>query len=72
MSAEKEQPSSAASAACANAAESHPGTTPLATIADATIRCPTPSTSSIVMVQWTSSRSGGVRARASSPPSDVT
>ena len=35
------------------------------------MRCPWPSTSSIVMRQWTSSRPGGVPAPVSSPASDI-
>ena len=44
---------------------------PVTSSAEWTIRCPWPSTSSIVMRQWTSSRPGGVPAAVSSPASDI-
>ena len=53
MSVENGQPASAASAAVASEAASAPGATARAVIADATIWCPLPSTSSIVIVQCT-------------------
>ena len=71
-SAEIGQPASATSAARATASASAPGAIAVASMCDATIRWSPLSTWSIVMVHRTSMRSGGVPARASSLPSDVT